>query len=302
MRLGDCSHLPFSRGEAERLRQEDEQATIKVPFDPAFPEDLRLRTLAGRPILTWPATLPERDPRGVLSAGRFECWKKASDSKVGIAGSYFTYKGAGRVAIHSHLEARLLTYFEMCPFVVEIRTQYPAWDREKYLSNCANEKRMRKTEIMTIDFMLRLYIPGHGFRYHGVSGKPSAFLKDDRVVRRHDREADNLWLWESTHEAMTEKTVPDIEYRNLRRLLASMRHTEDIGAYTLRAAELARELYATKARGPLSRVLRLMSNRFNRSTRSTYRIFAIAHFLGYLRWDHRYPLDARLPMMLMRGE
>lgn len=302
MRLGDCSQLPFSRGEAERIRQQDEQVDIKVPFDPAHPEELRLRTLAGRPILKWPPELPARDPRGVLSAGRFECWKKASDSKVGIAGSFFSHKGGGSVAIHSHLEARLLTYFEMCPFVVEIRTQYPAWDRERYLWSCANDKRMRKTEIMTIDFMLRLYIPGYGFRYHGVSGKPSDFIENARVVRRHGREAANMWQWESTHEAMTELTVPEIEYKNLRRLAASMRYVDDIDAHTLKAASLARALNATSARGSLGRVLTLMSDYFGWSIELTYRNFAVAHFLGYLRWNHRHLLGAGRPMMLMKGE
>lgn len=299
--VGDCSHLPFSRGEAARLSALRDEIESKIPFDPSHPDRLFLRRLAGRPILKWPVTLPPRDPRGVESAQTFECWKKASASKVGIAGSYFSFKAGGRTALHSHLEARLLRFFEMCPFIIEIRTQYPAWDREKYLWYSERGRRMRKSDVMTIDFMLTLQIPGYPFRlYHGVSGKPAALVNNDKVVNRHRREEANLWRWGGTHEVMTEETIPEIEFRNHRRLFALMLHTEDIGAHALAAAELARALYATKARGSLARVLSMVAKRFGWNRRRGYRLFGIAHFLGYLTWDHRFLLGFDRPMMLTR--
>ncbi|MFL9954389.1 hypothetical protein PQR65_13395 [Paraburkholderia nemoris] len=299
MIIGDCSHLPFSRAEAVRLRVLGEEVETKLPFDPSHPEKVFLRSLAGRPILDWPVALPPRDPRGVESAETFECWKNASASKVGIAGSYFSFKAGGRTALHSHLEARLLRYFEMCPFVAEIRTQYPAWDREKYLWCSERGNRMRKSDVMTVDFMLTLQIPGHPFRvYHGVSGKPAALVGNEKVVSRHGREEDTLWKWRCTHEVMTEETIGEIEFSNYRRLFALMLHVEDIGAHAPAAEQLAHVLYETNARGSLNRVLGMVAKRLGWSLAHGYLLFGIGHFLGYLRWDHRFLLARRLPMML----
>ncbi|MGF6571586.1 hypothetical protein ABH945_003707 [Paraburkholderia sp. GAS333] len=299
--VGDCSHLPFSRGEAARLRAYRNEVETKVLFDPSQAEKLFLRRLGGRPVLDWPVALPPRDPRGVEGAETFECWKNASASKVGIAGSYFSFKAGGKTALHSHLEAKLLRYFEMCPFVTEIRTQYPSWDRQKYLWSCERGQRMRKSDVMTVDFMLTLQIPGYPFRvYHGVSGKPAALVHDEAVLRRHRREEGNLWKWRCTHEVMTEETIPETEFRNYRRLFAFMLHTEDIGKDALAAKEFACALYATNASGSLERVLGIIAKRFGWSLARGYRLFGIGHFLGHLTWDHRYLLGRDRPMMLAR--
>ncbi|CAN0627317.1 protein of unknown function [Burkholderia multivorans] len=183
---------------------------------------------------------------------------------------------------------------------IRLRTQYPSWDREKYLRYCTRGKRMPKSEIMTVDFMLTLKIPGHPLRYHGVSGKPAAFVEDQKVIIRHGRESDALWKWECTHEVMTDETIPEIEFKNYRHLFAFMLHTEDIGTHALAAADFARALYATGTRGSLDRVLRLITKRFGWTLRFGYRLFGIAHFLGYLTWDHRYELSRDLPMMLSK--
>lgn len=298
---GDCSHLPFSRGEAQRLQERNDEVERKVLFDPDRPELLELRKLAGSPILAWPPKLPPRDPRGVESAATFECWKKASASTMGIAGSYFSLKAGGRVACHSHLEARLLRYFEMCPFVVEIRTQYPSWDRAKYLRYSRLGWRMPKNAIMTIDFMLTLQIPGYPFLvYHGVSGKPAALVDLPGVKQRHARELEQLWSWASTHEVMTDATMSDREFRNYRRLYSYMYRTEDIKGHTLAAAEFARALKATTAQGSLDRVIRMISKRLGYGFMSGYRLFGLAHFLGYLQWDHRHAVAPELPMMILK--
>ncbi|BCL96047.1 hypothetical protein MAFF211491_04990 [Ralstonia solanacearum] len=300
---GDCSHLPYSRGDAQRIRVATEESVRKVPFNPDEPASLRLRHLAGRPVLDWPPTLSQYDPRGLERAAEFECWKKASDSKVGIAGSYFSFKAGGRTACHSALEARLLRYFDMCPFVVEIRTQYPSWSREKFLRCLAQGRRMPKNMVMTIDFMLTLRIPGYPFAlYHGVSGKPAALLSEEKVSRRHGRESGELWQWSATHEVMTELTIPDQEHVNNRRLHAFMLHADCIERHAQHARSLADTLEATKACGPLDRVLSMVGKRFGHDRKTSYRLFAIAHFLGHLVWDHRFPLSPLQPMMLVRSQ
>jgi hypothetical protein len=272
---------------------------LKRRYDEQDPASLRLRELAGRPILSWPVTLPDRDRRGVPSAGKFRCWKKASASTKGIAGSYFSIKSGGMTAVHSFLEAKLLAFFEMCPFVVEVRTQYPSWDRDEYLKFCSEDRPFPKNKIMTIDFMLTLQIPGIPYLiYHGVSGKPLALLDEQSVVGRHGREANQLWRWGGTHEVMTEHSVSKTEYVNYKRMLSYMVHTDDIGRYAVSAAVLARALKATSARGDMNRVLGMVAKRFGWDLNTGYRLFAIANFLGYLSWNHDYRLWPRNPMML----
>ncbi|MGF6442604.1 hypothetical protein [Paraburkholderia youngii] len=299
--IGACSHLPFSRGEAACLRQTVRDIDDKKPYDHDQVETLALRQISGNPILRWPIELPPHDPAGVSSAGEFQCWKKACDSKIGIAGVYFSRKSGGRASCHSFLEEKLLRYFEMCPFVVEIRTQYPSWDWSTYYRYVQSGRRMPTAKVMTIDFMLTLQIPGYPFRlYHGVSGKPLSLLTDDRVIERHDREAQQIWKWGCTHEVMTEWTVSGIEHINNRRLLSFMLHTDDLENYVVHAAELARALKATTAKGSLDRVLSMVGRRLGWGQRVAYRIFGIAHFLGYLRWNHRFELNRSNSMMLLK--
>ncbi|SAL43388.1 hypothetical protein AWB64_04604 [Caballeronia sordidicola] len=322
--IGDVSHLPFSRAEGERLRGQAEADGIrpkhtspwsllstKPPeielleprnYDPENPASIRLRRMAGRPILKVPIRLPEVDPRGISSATSFECWKKACDSKIGVAGYYYSFKGQGRVACHSHLEARLLHFFEMCPLVVEIRTQYPQWDREDFREYCLSGARYPEPRLRTIDFMLTLMLPGIPYYvYHGVSAKPSGKLDEPRVVTRHQNEADGLWEWGGTHEPMSELTVSPQEARNYDRMLAAMEQAEpeDIVALSTSAATLAQKLRTTKAQGSMDRILSMVGRRQQWSFNETYRIFAIAFFLGHLRWNHREKFDPTGPLCLV---
>jgi hypothetical protein len=311
--VGDCSHLPFSRAEGARFRgQAVAEGTrsilnpqwslpvdkVELPkeispleYDPDDPASLRLRLLGGHPILEWPIVLPDTDPRGVLSAGEFECWKKASDSRIGVAGYHHSFKGMGKVACHSWLEARLLTYFEMNPFVVEIRTQYPQWDRAEFLEYCRSRSRYPDNRLRTIDFMLRLCLPGIPYHiYHGVSAKPDAKLTDPKVISRHQKEAGGLWEWGGTHEHMTELTVPEQETKNYERMLTYMgqRSAEDIRRFAKPASDLARRLKSSKAKGPMDRVVGMVGNRDGWTLNEAYMLMAIAFFLGHLRWDHKY--------------
>lgn len=324
--IGDCSHLSFSREKGAELRGEaisnglrttswypwsmrtvlprSEAEVVEYrPSKDLGSGQMRLRKLTGAPILDWPIELPERDPRGILSAEKFECWKKASDSREGVAGYYFSLKAHGQVALHSHLEARLLAYFEMCPFVVEIRTQYPQWDRDAFLAYCREGRLFARSELMTIDFMLTLKIPGVPYRvYHAVSGKPFAHLELERVKRRHKREADGLEKWGCTHEVMTEKTLSDIEYESYLRMFTHMGQVEneELGRLAGSASKMASALLETAARGDARRVVTMVGKRLGWDSNTSFRLLAIALFLGYLRWDAEHLYSPAEPLMFVR--
>jgi len=324
--IGDCSHLSFSRARGEQLRgiaiasglreTEWHPWSMRVslpknhditPCDIGNVAQVRgegwLRRLSGWPVLQWPIALPECDPRGVLSAPTFECWKKASDSRVGIAGYYFSFKAGGKVACHSYLEARLLAFFEMCPFVVEIRTQYPQWNREAFLAYCRDGCTFRRNELATIDFMLTLRIPGMPYLiYHGVSGKPKTHLERDSVKARHKREAAGLWEWGATHEVMTETTITEIEYESYLRMFEHMKYVElsEMESLVGSARQFALDVLATKATGNASRVIPMIGKRRGWDKSKSFRLLAVALFLGYLKWDVHYLYSPWEPLNFVR--
>lgn len=324
--IGDCSHLSFSRARGEQLRSIAIASGLRetewhpwsmraahpknhgielseVDGDMQAGHAVRLRRLSGWPALQWPIALPERDPRGVLSAPKFECWKKASASRVGIAGYHFSFKAGGQVACHSSLEARLLAYFEMCPFVVEIRTQYPQWNRAAFLAYCSEGRIFPRNELATIDFMLTLRIPRIPYPiYHGVSGKPNAHLERKSVKARHKREADGLWEWGSSHEIMTETTVTDIEYESYRRMFEHMKYVEiaELEGLVDSAREFALALSTTLAGGCADRVVPMIGRRLGWDRNKSFRMLTLALFLGHLKWDARYLYAPWEPLRFIR--
>lgn len=326
--IGDCSHLSFSRARGEQLRgiaiasglretewhpwsmrvalpKSHDREQLNVDVEAPAGQRSWLRRLTGWPLLEWPIQLPETDPRGVLSAPKFECWKKASDSRVGIAGYHFSFKAGGKVACHSSLEARLLAYFEMCPFVVEIRTQYPQWNRAAFLAYCSKGRMFPRSELATIDFMLTLRIPGIPYSiYHGVSAKPSAHLERKSVKARHEREARGLSEWCATHEVMTEKSVTDIEDESYRRMFEHMKYVElaELGGLADSASVLAHDLLTTKAAGNAGPVVSMVGNRRGWDRRESFRLLAVALFLGYLKWDVRYLYALSEPLKFVRPQ
>lgn len=323
---GDCSHLSFSRAKGKKLRGiviasglretewhpwsmgivlpkniELDHGDIEVKSHVG--QEFHLRHLAGWPVLQWPLTLPETDPRGVLSAPKFECWKKASDSRVGIAGYHFSFKAGGQVACHSSLEARLLAFFEMCPFVVEIRTQYPQWNREAFLAYCREGRLFPRNELATIDFMLTLRIPGIPYLiYHGVSAKPEAHRRRRSVRARHEREAKGLSEWCATHEVMTELSIADVEYNSYRRMFEHMKYVEltELENLVDDAELFAHDLLATKATGNARRVVGMVGKRRKWDAEKSFRMLAVALFLGHLKWDVRCPYAPSEPLNFIR--
>lgn len=160
-----------------------------------------------------------------------------------------------------------------------------------------------RTELATIDFMLTLRIPGIPYLiYHGVSGKPSAHLERKSVKARHKREADGLWEWGSTHEVMTEKSVTDIEYESYRRMFEHMKYVElaEMESLVDIARQFALDLLATKTTGDAARVVSIIGKRRGWDKNKSFRLLAIALFLGYLKWDMRYLYAPSEPLNFVR--
>ncbi|TCG05114.1 hypothetical protein BZM27_36080 [Paraburkholderia steynii] len=271
---------------------------IKRVVEPGQENRLRLRELTGRPTLTWPIVVPPRDGRGIKTGVAFECWKKPQDSRNGIASYQFSIKRQGVLNCHSGLEARLLLYFDFCPFVLEARTQYPSWSREEYHRYVEERRRFPKQKVMSIDFMLTLRIPDLPYVvYHGVSAKPYSLIHTKSVEKRHEKEASRLSEWAASHEVMDEYTVSDTEYANYLLLNEWMIHV-DIGRYWSAAFEFASDVMRSSATGSLDRILGMLGRRRGYNLNESYRLFAVAVFMGYLVVDHKFQLDVDEPLML----
>jgi len=299
--IADCSHLPYTADDAARIFRTGQLDYVETIPRPENETGFYLADLLGRPILSWPPDLPKFDPRGNPSAADFEEWKKAQDSKIGIAGNYFSFKGCGLVPCHSDLEKRHLSCFEMNPFVIEIRGQYPEWERSVYRKYKALGMRMPKRSLMTIDFVLTLKIPGRpGLHYHAVSIKPYELLLQSSVQKRHKREVALLREWGCTHEVMTEHSITASQVMNNRRLFEYMRYTESISTYRAAASDMAVALLKDVVLRTCDRKIEIVANRAGWSLNEGYRIFAIANFLGYLAINHKHELLPDKPLYLLQ--
>lgn len=287
----DCSMLAI---------REETQSTVDYPPGEENAASRKLREIDGAPILEWPPLLPDFDPRGHRSVTNgYRPGKKAKASRKGLSGYFFCHKAGTEIPVHSDLERRLLTALELCPYVIEIRAQYSEWD-PTYLAEIDRQgRRIARHQIMTIDIMVTLKIPGcSGVVYHAISGKPSALVEKLKNQKRHKNERDAVKVWGATHEVQTELTVPWQEYSNNLLLLAYMKNVDNIAELAVSARAFADVLKRTRIRGMLDRVIEIVARRFGWNVNTGYRIFAVAHFLGYLVWNHDYKLALDKPMML----
>ncbi len=251
--------------------------------------------------MTVPIEVPSHDPRGHPCAVNYESWKRIKDCRYGIASNTFSHKGHGHVACLSNLERIGLSHFEMNPYVLEIRSQYPEWDRDKFASRLERGGDIPKNNVMTIDFMLTIKIPGSSQpHYHGVSFKPYKELELNKNPERHERERQILGLWGATHEIMTEHTFSKKEDINNQRLFQYMLHVNDVHRYPKIAWNFAKRLLNSEAQGDYDRVISMVAKKLKYSRDEGYRLFALAHFFGYLRFDHENELLPDTPFTKSR--
>jgi hypothetical protein len=297
---GDCSALPFSRAKSLALRTS--RLTPEPLTAPISDQEFQLRGYVGTAILQ-PVELPLYDPRGVRSVtNKYEYWKEAIDGRGGVSGWMFSRKANGIIPFHSFIEQRIHTSLELNPLVVEIRAQYPEFDQEKWALAKQRAELMHRTIpdfhgkvpaqlVITVDCVATLALPGkQELLYHTISGKPAALLQLPKVIRRHEKEKVLRARWNSTFEIMTDMTFSEQEHRNNVRILRWLSRIRDVHAHTHTAAEFAAKLKRTKAKDCVNQVLATIGNRMNLTRSECYLYFAVAHYCGYLRWDHKFPL------------
>lgn len=297
---GDCSALRFSRVRSLALRASRLEADSPAPSN--HDQEFRLRGYVGTVILQ-PVELPLYDPRGVRSViNNYEPWKDATDGRGGVSGWISSRKAKGIIPFHSFIEQRILTSLELNPLVVEIRAQYPEFDQEKWALAKQKVELMRRTIpdfhgkvraqlVISVDCVATLALPGNQeLLYHTISGKPAELLQSPKVIRRHEKEKTLRARWNSSFEIMTDMTFSKQEHRNNVRILRWLGKIRDVHEYSQIAAEFAAKLKTTKVKSSVNHVLATIGNRLKFTLSECYRYFAVAHYCGHLRWDHKYPL------------
>ncbi|WDZ95757.1 TnsA endonuclease N-terminal domain-containing protein [Herbaspirillum sp. WKF16] len=292
------SQLPFSRGEAHRIQ------LARVQNQTPLPSPLRW-DFNGSPFHDLEIELPMYDPRGypsVINTKEFKTWNKATESIFGIPGNGPSLKSGGLyVPCQSWLEHKFLRFANMEPSIVEIRGQYPVWDRSTYARNKELNINMLGTAIKAIDFCVTVKPRTSGpLQYVGVSCKYENELETSKVIRRHEDEDRLFDIPGSQHIIITEQSITQLQDENNLMLHSYMQKTETIEPiYVAHARELARRLHDSTASGPLERVLGITCTKMELDRESTgYMLFALAHYLGFLRWNHHHRLDPKLSMML----
>ncbi|PLY59582.1 hypothetical protein HBH1_02092 [Herbaspirillum sp. BH-1] len=290
--------LPFTAADAEYIARTGKLKYERPYVRPKNESNFYLDDLTGHPILSWPPELPECDPRGNASAPAFDPWKKATDSTEGIAGNDFSFKAGGRIVpFHSYVEAKIFSCLEMNPFVVEIRPQYPEWDAAKLFKRAAEGKKMLKTSILTIDFMLTLKYPDDPkLYYHAISCKPYDLVAG--AAKRHLKEFTYVNMWRCTHEIMTEFTYTEQQSVNCRRLMQYMRYVQDISSHKENAARLALSLARQSHGATTDQRIDQACAQHSWHRDEGYRYFGIAAFLGYVIPNHDFELWPTKPLHL----
>lgn len=297
---GDCSALRFSRARSLDLRG---SKLSPAPQDNVSTSDeFRLRGYVGTAILL-AVELPQFDPRGVRSVtNHYTPWKTATDGRGGVSGHMFSRKANGVIPFHSFIEQRIHTHLELNPLVVEIRAQYPEFDQNRWGAAKMQAELMRRltpdshglmaaNQIISLDCVATLALPGtKELLYHAISGKPDSLLLKPSVIRRHEKERMLRARWNSTFEIMTDLTFSLQEHRNNVRILRYMPRITDVHAHSAIAAKFAADLRRTSTKGSVNRVLTLIGTRMGLTRGQCYQYFAVAHYCGYLRWDHSFEL------------
>ncbi|QEZ44169.1 TnsA endonuclease N-terminal domain-containing protein [Cupriavidus oxalaticus] len=268
---------------------------------------MNILQIENRGLLQQDIWLPPFDICGIPTGSAYKEWLPARRSRRGMAGNWRCIKASRGVALHSWVEAKALATFDFHPRVLEIRTQYPFWDRDKYLKYMRAGKPFPKSLVPTMDFMLTLRRDDGSFAYHCVSVKATGALDEDEVRERQKRETDWCEKWGITWELLTENDFPEQTYFNHLVLREFIRGGSLDELHEEARCFADRVLNSTTSkstnRDGINETLRRVLKCASWGTiplRKCCRLFAVAVCIGHLKIDHEYPLGEHKELYLVR--
>lgn len=248
--------------------------------------------------LHWPAELPLRDARGILTGSGYTPFKKGTDSRTGVASEWPHVRWRRRCVFLSQLEKKAAFKFWFDARVVDSREQYPIYDPERIVSRIERQERIPANEVATLDFVLTVRISGKD-SYHAVSIKPRERTSEPDVIRRKHREMAFCervgWSWQE----MNEDAVDDMDFSN-QLLMSTWIRATPLHELMPGIPVFSERLKNSRARGSLERVLRIVTNRLGVGIDQGYRLFAGAVCLGWISLHPGVPLRPHLPVQIWR--
>lgn len=182
-------------------------------------------------------------------------------------------------------ETRVLYALMFHPYVIDIREQYPFCDDATLLRAQQQGRRVRRTEMTTLDVVVTYVTPDCLVpRYHAISVKNPLHVLTEEDARREERERRYLerlgWSW----ELVRGDDVPDEHYTNCRLLYRTVRDTDIWSLYDL-AAAFSHALLNGGQKGSAIVVRRRAARKLGLLPDAGERLFATAVAFGFLRLE-----------------
>lgn len=242
--------------------------------------------------------LPVRDAYGISHGTEYEAFKTARQGMISTRATLRGLKFRRRYEALSQNELRPLLIFSFNPYVVDMRDQYPIYESACFDRAVAQGKRMRTSEVMTIDMLLTIVSPIDGsLHYHGISIKDSRARLDEFDERRRMREQAALEKRNWTFELLRGGEFSNIAYYNYFFLYRNVRET-NVFEYYRPARDFSKIVVSSSLRGNLDGIMGRIAKRMGISLDLAYRLFSIATAFGFLTPDNTRRLAVDAPLHL----
>lgn len=237
------------------------------------------------------------DPYGMHQGPLYAAFHKARPPRNSTRTTLADLKCDRRLEALSTNETRVLYALMFHPYVIDIREQYPFCDDDTLLLAQQQGRRVRRTEMTTLDVVVTYVTPTCLVpHYHAISVKSPAHVPTDQDARREERERTHLdrlgWSW----ELVQGDEITDEHYTNCRLLYHTVRDTDIWLLYDL-AGKFSKALLKGSRRGSANAVRQRAARSLGLLPDAGEYLFATAVAFGFLRLDRNVLFDPERPIV-----
>ncbi|WP_281718814.1 TnsA endonuclease N-terminal domain-containing protein [Pandoraea apista] len=245
------------------------------------------------PLLLW------RDGFGVRHGSAYESIHSSRTPGWGTRGQIRSPKVERSMHLLSRGEIKAFLYFLYCPYVIDMREQYPIYNQDAFNRALMKGRRLNKSQCLTIDFMLTLALPPDNRPHtHWVSIKFDKTGIDDSDRRRAEREESNARARGETWEMLDSKDFPAAALRNFAALWTQFKFSRAWDLYA-DSKILANRILRCSLRGKTDDVMNRHARHMGISLDQAYQLLSTAVSFGHLWLDHRFIYSADRPLHLV---
>ncbi|MFK0378365.1 hypothetical protein [Pandoraea sp. NPDC090278] len=233
-----------------------------------------------------------RDDFGVRHGQTYKPLHTSQKPGLGLRAQVQSPKLERSVHLLSRGEIAAFFYLLYCPYVVDMREQYPVYDSEAFMRALRQGKRLHKSKCLTIDFHLTLALPPD-FRHHShwVSIKFDKTVLSQQDIQRAEREFNLADDRQSTWEMMDSRDFPAGHLRNFAALWTHFKFTRAWDLYS-EASYFARRIPQRSLRGTTHDVMTRHARSLGIGVDHAFRLLSTAVSFGHLWLDHSFHYSA----------